>query len=89
MKIKVVGTRKLDFTTKENQQINGTQIFALYQDNSPYVIGESVLVKKSNNGSTFKFPFVPSSVLSDIPLGTYEIESDFVTGQISKMVLVK
>lgn len=93
MKIKVVGTKKVDFTPNGGQRIAGTTIYALFKDNSPYIIGESVLCKQIKNGdsksNTFRFPFVPENVIKDIPLGEYEIETDFNTGAICKMVSVK
>ena len=87
MQIKVVGTRKLDFVNN-GQAVKGTQIFALYKDNSPFVIGESVLLRKTKDNA-FKLPFVAESVASDIPLGIYEIEADYVTGNICSIKMVK
>lgn len=87
--IKIVGTRKIDFTNPQGQHICGNTIYALYRDNSPFVVGEVVLSKKSGNGNTFKFPFVPESVCKDIPLGVYEIDTDFSTGSITALRPVK
>lgn len=88
-RIKIVGTRKVDFTNPQGQKIEGHTIFALYKDNSPYVVGDAVLHKKSGNGNTFKFPFVSKSVLSDIPLGEYDMDTDFQSGNIIGLKFVK
>ena len=91
MKINVVGTRKVDWVNNQGQRIAGTTIYALFKDNCPYVVGESVLHRKTggDNSKSFTFPFVAESVLKDIPLGFYEIETDFNTGSICKMTPVK
>lgn len=83
MRIEIIGFRKLDFTTKENQQIKGTQIYAVYPSTSPHVTGSEVLLKEDNYKNK-KLPFIPDTVLSDVTLGFYDVAFD-INGSIASI----
>lgn len=86
MKIEIVGFRKLDFTTKENQQIKGTQLYAIYPSTNQHVTGSEVLLKEDNYKNK-KLPFVPESVCADITLGFYDVTFD-INGAIASILKV-
>lgn len=82
MKVKVIGYRKLDFQTKEGQQIKGTQVYAIYPSIDQYVTGDVVLLKEDNYKNK-KLPFVPESVCSDVQIGSYDVSFDINGGIVS------
>lgn len=85
MKVQIIGFRKVSFDDKSGNHIEGNSIYAVYDANSPYVVGSSVLVRDSSKG--IKFPFVPSSVCSSVGLGMYDLQFD-INGSISSCVKV-
>ena len=89
MEVKVLGFRKLDFVTKENQRILGTQIYAVYPSTDKYVVGEEVLLKEDNYKNK-KLPFVPDSVLpvDKMKLGSYNVSFD-INGGITTFEFLK
>lgn len=69
MLAKVLGKRPLDFTSKEGNRIQGTQIFVSYKDTNPKSETEGELVDKI---------FVSAESPVQIPLFKYGDEYDFV-----------
>lgn len=86
MKVQIIGYRKLSFDDKSGNHIEGSSIFATYDANNVHVVGSSVLVRDSSKG--IKFPFIPSSVCSNIGLGLYDLQFD-INGSVSSCVKVE
>lgn len=85
MKVQVIGYRKVSFDDKSGNHIEGNSIYAVYDANNDHVVGSSVLVRDSAKG--IKFPFIPSSVCSNIGLGIFDLQFD-INGSVSSCVKV-